>query len=85
MSAARFSSAFHAQIGLKPKAYARLMRFGHVRDLLVSGSTLSDAAMLAGYFDQPHMNHEFRNLSGLTPMEYLARRNPGAVSTAEPT
>ena len=29
----------------------------------------------AGYSDQPHLNHEFRRLSGLTPVEYAAVRS----------
>jgi AraC-like DNA-binding protein len=83
LSASRFSSSFQSQIGVKPKLYARLVRFRHVSDLLRQGAPAAEAALLAGYFDQPHMTHEFRDLSGLTPAEYLARRNPGATSTAE--
>jgi AraC-like DNA-binding protein len=35
-------------------------------------------ALAAGYYDQPHMNAEFRQLSGLTPREFLARARPDA-------
>jgi AraC-like DNA-binding protein len=83
LSASRFAASFQNQIGVKPKLYARLVRFRHMSDLLRQGTPAAEAAVLAGYFDQPHMAHEFRDLSGLTPAEYLARRNPGATSTAE--
>jgi AraC-like DNA-binding protein len=31
-----------------------------------------------GYYDQAHLTHEFRSLSGYTPSEYLSRRGPHA-------
>ena len=31
-----------------------------------------------GYYDQAHLTHEFRSLSGYTPSEYLALRGPYA-------
>ena len=37
---------------------------------------LIDVAQAAGYYDQPHMNAEFRELSGLAPREFLAARYP---------
>ncbi len=39
------------------------------------------AALAAEYFDQPHLNREFRRISGLTPAEYRRIRpvNPSHV------
>lgn len=46
--------------------------------------SLSRLALAAGYYDQPHMNAEFRELGGMTPVEYLrAHRYPGSASLAE--
>ena len=45
---------------------------------------LTDVALDARFYDQPHMNAEFRALGGLTPSEFLAARHPWATA-ARPT
>lgn len=46
--------------------------------------SLSRIALSAGYYDQAHMNAEFRELGGLTPLEYArSLRYPGSASLAE--
>jgi AraC-like DNA-binding protein len=81
----RLATAFREQIGVAPKLYARLLRFRHTLNLLNEGpGSLADLACTAGYYDQPHMNAEFRELAGLTPREFLAaRRYENSVSVAE--
>jgi AraC-like DNA-binding protein len=37
-----------------------------------TGPGLSDVALVAGFYDQAHMNAEFREHAGLTPGRYLA-------------
>jgi AraC-like DNA-binding protein len=53
--------------------------------MLNSGaSSLADIAADAGYYDQPHMNAEFRELSGFSPREFLAAVcYAGSTSIAE--
>ncbi len=87
LSKARLVLTFREQIGVAPKLYARTLRFGRTAELLQGGSgSLVDVALTAGYYDQPHMNAEFRELSGLTPREFLARRHPmgDGTTVAEP-
>ena len=73
LSKTRFSSVFRDQVGVTPKVYARLLRFRHAIDLLTRrGGPLGDVALDAGYYDQPHFNAEFREMSGLSPTEYLS-------------
>jgi AraC-like DNA-binding protein len=72
----RFVTArFRRQLGVAPKAYARLLRFDHARALLgglSSGRTLADVAMEAGYYDQSHLTRDFVALAGMTPGAYAA-------------
>ncbi len=84
-SKTRLATAFRAQIGVAPKQYARILRFRHALALVNAGEgLLADVALAAGYYDQPHMNAEFRELSGFSPREFLAaRRYPESVSVAE--
>jgi AraC-like DNA-binding protein len=81
----RLAAAFREQIGVAPKLYARILRFRRLMGMLHAGAgPLSDLALGAGYYDQPHMNAEFRELSGLTPREFLAgQRFVNSVNLAE--
>jgi AraC-like DNA-binding protein len=70
---------FAAEIGLTPKAAARVVRFDRARRLLqrraASGLSLELAALAAhcGYYDQAHLDREFRSLAGAPPTTWLAR------------
>lgn len=75
LSQHRFIQLFHHQVGLSPKAFCRVRRFQRVLHT-VHGSRDVDWAQVAlecGYYDQPHFIHDFREFSGLTPAQYLAR------------
>ncbi|PWI41240.1 AraC family transcriptional regulator [Streptomyces sp. ICBB 8177] len=84
-SGRHLADRFRAEIGLTPKAAARVVRFDRARRLLAaraaaSGSVrgvddgLGLAALAAecGYFDQAHMAREFRALAGCPPSRWLA-------------
>jgi AraC-like DNA-binding protein len=60
---------FRHEIGMPPKAFARVLRFERAVELLRAGHPLADAAFSAGYADQPHMNRDFRALYGAPPGE----------------
>jgi AraC-like DNA-binding protein len=83
---ARLISLFRQQVGVTPKRLARIHRFDRALTLLTrEGGTLAGVAQRAGYFDQPHMNAEFREMAGLTPREFLAAtRYPNSLSLPEP-
>jgi AraC-like DNA-binding protein len=74
------TSRFRAEIGLTPKAAARVIRFDRARRLLVrhltqpaaSGYRLADLAADCGYYDQAHLAREFRTLAGCPPSQWLA-------------
>jgi AraC-like DNA-binding protein len=66
---------FRHQLGLSPKAYARLLRFEHATALLgrpAADRTLADVAMESGYYDQSHLTRDFVALAGMTPGAYAA-------------
>lgn len=85
MSKTRLVLAFRQQIGVTPKLYGRIVRFRNVLEILhMGGESLADVAIEAGYYDQPHMNAEFRELSGFTPLEFLAKERFSATSLPEP-
>lgn len=85
LNAAQLAATFREQIGVTPKRFARIHRFSRALAMLHDGSpSLSQIALRAGYYDQPHMNAEFRTFAGLTPRQLLAApRYPASTSTAE--
>lgn len=76
---------FHKRVGLPPKMLGRVFRFQRALQAMTQPATrdLAQLALDAGYYDQAHFNHEFREFSGLTPTEYLASTSlyPNWVAT----
>ena len=81
-SGRHLASRFRAEIGLTPKAAARVIRFDRARQALLrhvrarahqdGGYQLADLAADTGYFDQAHLAREFRALAGVPPSQWLA-------------
>jgi AraC-like DNA-binding protein len=69
---------FTERVGLGPKSLHRVLRFQAVIRALDGGTggAWSTLAVRAGYYDQAHLIWDFREFTGLTPTEYLARRSP---------
>jgi AraC-like DNA-binding protein len=66
----RIVSRFRDEIGLPPKAVARLLRFEHAREL---AGTMPWGALAfeCGFSDQSHLIAEFRRITGRTPETFL--------------
>jgi len=59
---------FAADVGISPKAFARIIRFRHAEESLRQGRAAAvEIAIDAGYADQAHMSREVRRMSGLPP------------------
>ena len=55
------------QIGLGPKAAARVLRLQRARRLLASGRGQAETAAMCGFYDQAHLSGEFKAMTGCTP------------------
>ncbi len=73
LSSRRLRELFTHEIGLPPKRLARIGRFRRALERIARGSAgdLAGIALDCGYYDQPHLNREFRTLTGLSPRAYL--------------
>jgi AraC-like DNA-binding protein len=78
LSRRRFSQLFREQVGITPKLHCRLIRFREVVRQIAAGGPVdwADLALAGGYYDQPHLAHEFRDFSGISPSSYLAAKRP---------
>ncbi|GAA3252614.1 AraC family transcriptional regulator [Streptomyces lavendulae] len=66
---------FTEQVGLTPKASARVLRFHRAVGLLTrDGLTPTEVTAACGFYDQAHLNREFRALAGTTPGRMAAAR-----------
>jgi AraC-like DNA-binding protein len=79
---------FRDEIGLSPKAAARVIRFHRARGVIQrhvaagTGGSLADVAADCGYYDQAHLAREFREIAGCSPSQWVAEefRNVQAFS-----
>ncbi|RFZ94923.1 AraC family transcriptional regulator [Mucilaginibacter conchicola] len=74
---------FKEHIGMSPKKFARITRMlSFIKSLQAAddASTLTVQAYRAGYFDQAHLNHDFKALTGTTPSEFAAQRQSLALN-----
>lgn len=75
---------FRRELGLSPKTAARVLRFERARRLLGGPvrPALAEVAAECGYFDQAHLNRDWRELAGCTPTAWLAEELPSVQDPA---
>ena len=61
---------FQTDVGLTPKAFARLLRMNRAARLVLAGQSFADVAISCGYFDQAHMSNDFRRVTQQSPHEW---------------
>ncbi len=73
-----FINQFRHELGVSPKVFARILRFGRVvrglRD--TPHADLATLALDAGYYDQAHLHRDTRAFAGTTPGELLTSLLP---------
>jgi AraC-like DNA-binding protein len=76
VSRQHLASQFKSRVGLGAKLFARVCRFqaasARLGGIAPGKADLATLALELGYYDQPHMVHEFRALSGATPLSFGA-------------
>ncbi|WP_427893142.1 helix-turn-helix domain-containing protein [Kribbella sp. GL6] len=92
VSSTHLAQRFKQLVGVTPKRLARTYRFA-TTVLAIDPAVPIDWGELAGgagYFDQAHFGHEFREFTGLTPTRYVEvrrrflREHPGHVLDSWP-
>lgn len=82
----RLAERFREQVGLTPKTMARLVRYEHAVKLLrrPGHRSIASIALTCGYFDQAHLNRDFRELTGCTPSSFRTglRADPAGAGMA---
>lgn len=78
------NARFREQVGVSPKTAARVIRFRRCVGMLErdDGRRFAEIATACGYYDQAHMNREFRALAGSSPGDFVASRLPAGRGTA---
>ncbi len=66
-----FEKRFRALVGSTPKQYASVIRLRDVISRYPSFSTLTEASLDAGYFDQSHFIRDFKLFTGQPPKEFF--------------
>lgn len=69
---------FEHQIGISPKRYAGITRIQYFLKLLRTrqdNTPLAGLAYEGGFYDQAHLIRELKNISGLTPTQYIHSQN----------
>jgi AraC-like DNA-binding protein len=84
VSRRHLSARFHEQLGMAPKAFARLLRFHAVRRRIARApAAWADIAEECGYADQAHLNRDFRAYAGVSPTDFVRRLLPSGSATAD--
>jgi AraC-like DNA-binding protein len=78
LSRKQYERTFLTSIGTSPKKFLRTIRFQNslYEKQKNKNVSLTELAYNCGYFDQSHMIHDYRLLSGKTPFQYFSECEP---------
>lgn len=81
-SARTVRARFREQVGLSPKAMARVFRLQHALRMLAAGTAAAHVAAVCGYHDQAHLSREVKAMTGLPPSQFVRLRGGLAPGSA---
>ena len=67
LSVRQLERRFLTDVGVAPKAFARLVRLQAALRCIAEGQPLAEVAHACGYYDQPHMTRDFSRLAETSP------------------
>ncbi len=69
---------FRREVGVPPKAFAKIIQINEVVALLQAGEqeAMNQLALANGYYDQAHFVRDFTRLVGSNPGQFVASRDP---------
>ncbi|MEU9419135.1 helix-turn-helix domain-containing protein [Streptomyces sp. NPDC048272] len=73
-SARTLRARFREQVGLSPKAVARVFRLQHALRRLAAGEAPARVAAACGYHDQAHLGRDVKAMTGLPPARFASLR-----------
>jgi hypothetical protein len=84
LSERQWQRRFKFEVGVSPRMLQAIVRFRRVFDAIEhpGSSGWLDAALAAGYFDQPQMARDFRRFLGCTAREWAAQKRGLATALA---
>ena len=66
-----FEKRFRKLVGASPKQFSSIVRMKNVITEKQQTKSLTEIALNAGFFDQPHFNRDFKIFTGLTPSDFF--------------
>ena len=76
LSESWFMHRFKEVAGMPVRQYVRWIRLVNAIQLVVSGTSFTDAAHAAGFADAPHLSRTFRKVFGKTLQDYFKESDP---------
>lgn len=78
MTVQTFEIQFFEQVGIVPKLYARLIRFGWAIEVKLYNldKSWTDVGNLCGYYDQNHLIKDFKEFTSLPPNKFFHIMHP---------
>jgi len=76
LSVRQWIRRFESAVGLRPKSFARILRFQRATALKRSGVDWGEVCLACGYYDQAHLIKEFQEFAGCSFEAFSPRRTP---------